>query len=228
MSPSQIAFFIGSFGSVHCIGMCGPLALAIPINHSSFWLLLWDKLVYNLGRTISYATLGLITGLIGKQLWLSGLQQGVSIISGILILLAAGSRLWKLKIRNKSSGNWLLKPFNALLTYALQHRAGHLAIGLLNGFLPCGFVYLALIGAVNTSSVGASVQYMIWFGLGTLPLMLAVTVGSGFVNQGIRRKMNRMVPYFMLCLGVWFLLRGLALDIPYLSPPSASGIVICK
>lgn len=228
MSPSQIAFFIGLFGSVHCIGMCGPLAFAIPVNHSSFWLLLWDKLVYNLGRTISYATLGLITGLIGKQLWLSGLQQGVSIISGILVLLAAGSRLWKLKIRNKSSGNWLLKPFNALLTYALQHRAGHLAIGLLNGFLPCGFVYLALIGAVNTSSVGASVQYMIWFGLGTLPLMLAVTVGSGFVNQGVRRKMNRMVPYFMLCLGVWFLLRGLALDIPYLSPPSAGGTVICK
>ncbi|XHR96058.1 sulfite exporter TauE/SafE family protein [Mucilaginibacter sp. UC70_90] len=228
MSPSQIAFFIGLFGSVHCIGMCGPLAFAIPINHNSFWLLLWDKLAYNFGRTISYATLGLITGLIGKQLWLSGLQQGVSIISGILILLAAGSRLWKLKIRNKSSDNWLLKPFNALLTYALQHRAGHLAIGLLNGFLPCGFVYLALIGAVNTSSVGASVQYMIWFGLGTLPLMLAVTVGSGFVNQGIRRKMNRMVPYFMLCLGVWFLLRGLALDIPYLSPPSASGTVICK
>jgi len=91
MSTSQIAFFIGLFGSVHCIGMCGPLAFAIPINHSSFWLLLWDKLVYNLGRTISYATLGLITGLIGKQLWLSGLQQGVSIISGILILLAAGS-----------------------------------------------------------------------------------------------------------------------------------------
>ncbi|GGB18309.1 membrane protein [Mucilaginibacter rubeus] len=189
---------------------------------------MWDKLVYNLGRTISYATLGLITGLIGKQLWLSGLQQGVSIISGILILLAAGSRLWKLKISNKSTGNWLLKPFNALLTYALQHRAGHLAIGLLNGFLPCGFVYLALIGAVNTSSVGASVQYMVWFGLGTLPLMLAVTVGSGFVNQGVRRKMNRVVPYFMLCLGAWFLLRGLALDIPYLSPPSASGTVICK
>lgn len=228
MSTSQIAFFIGLFGSVHCIGMCGPLAFAIPVNHSGFWLLLWDKLVYNLGRTISYATLGLITGLIGKQLWLSGLQQGVSIISGILILLAAGSRLWKLKIRKESSGDWLLKPFNAMLTYALQHRAGHLVIGLLNGFLPCGFVYLALIGAVNTSSVGASVQYMIWFGLGTLPLMLAVTVGSGFINQGIRRKMNRMVPYFMLCLGAWFLLRGLALDIPYLSPPSASGTIICK
>jgi sulfite exporter TauE/SafE len=228
MSSNQLAFFIGLFGSIHCIGMCGPLAFAIPVKGRVFWLLLWEKLVYNLGRIISYSALGLVTGLIGKQLWLAGLQQGISILSGVLIILAASSRLLKISV---SKGNWIAKltlPVNRLLGYAFRHKAGHLLIGLLNGFLPCGFVYIALVGAVNTSSVVSSVQYMAWFGAGTLPLMLIATVGSGFINTGVRKKINRVVPYFMLCLGIWFLLRGMALNIPYLSPPASFNNSVCK
>lgn len=228
MSSNQLAFFIGLFGSIHCIGMCGPLAFAIPVNSNGFWFLLWDKLVYNWGRIIGYAVLGLIMGLLGRQFWLSGLQQGVSVLSGILIILAALSRLLKISV---VKGKWvsnLTMPVNRLLSYAFQHKAGHLMIGILNGFLPCGFVYLALVGAVNTSSVSAAVQYMAWFGAGTLPLMLLATVGSGYINTGVRKKMNKVVPYFMLCLGIWFLLRGMALNIPYLSPPAGFNNSVCK
>jgi sulfite exporter TauE/SafE len=228
MSNNEIAFFIGLFGSIHCIGMCGPLAFAIPMNSSSFWVLLWDKLVYNIGRIISYSALGLVTGLIGKQLWLSGLQQGVSIVSGVLIILAASSRLLRVSITTGKLAPQILTPINKLLAYTLQHKAGHLIVGIVNGFLPCGFVYLALVGAVNTSSVSSSVQYMFWFGLGTLPLMFAATVSSGLVTLNVRRKLNRIVPYFMLFLGIWFVFRGLALNIPYLSPPPATQQGVCK
>jgi sulfite exporter TauE/SafE len=122
----------------------------------------------------------------------------------------------------------MLAPINRLLTYALKHKAGHLAIGLLNGFLPCGFVYLALVGAVNTSSPFASAQYMFWFGMGTFPLMLIATVSSGFIGPVVRRSINRGMPYVMVCLGLWFLVRGLGLNIPYLSPAKqSSGVTIC-
>ena len=228
MSVNELAFFIGLFGSIHCIGMCGPLAFAIPINHPNLMMIIWDKLIYNLGRVLSYATLGLITGLIGRQIWLSGLQQGVSVFSGVPIILAASSRFLKVSITNQKWAAVLLNPFNRLITYALRQHAGHLIIGLLNGFLPCGFVYLALVGAVNTNTVSASVSYMVCFGLGTIPLMLIASVSTGLLNKSVRQKMNRVVPYFMLCLGIWFVLRGLSLNIPYLSPAFNTGKVICR
>ncbi|QJD98207.1 sulfite exporter TauE/SafE family protein [Mucilaginibacter robiniae] len=217
MSNNEIAFFVGLFGSVHCVGMCGPLAFAVSVREGRGWLLVWDKLVYNLGRTFTYTLLGIITGLIGRQLWLAGMQQWVSLLSGVLIVLAAGARFFK-KSAVTSWGSKILLPFNRLLTYALTKRAGHWIIGMLNGFLPCGFVYLALIGAVNTGSVNGAAQYMFWFGIGTLPLMLIATVGSGLMNMTMRRRINKFIPYVMLCLGIWFLLRGMNLDIPYLSP----------
>jgi len=229
MSFNQIAFMIGLLGSVHCIGMCGPLAFAIPVQQNGFWYLLWDKLVYNLGRTFSYTVLGLVVGLLGKQLWLYDLQQGASILSGILIIMAAVSRLSHAGASSVSrTGSRIFNPIGSLLSFALKKHAGNLVIGVLNGFLPCGFVYVALIGAVNTLSVAGSAQYMFWFGLGTVPLMLAATVGSGFINVSVRRKLNRVVPYFMLCLGVWFVLRGMALNIPYLSPEIKAVPSLCK
>ena len=167
MSNNEIAFFIGLFGSIHCIGMCGPLAFAISSFQSKWWLMVADKVLYNFGRVITYSFLGLLIGLVGKQLWLAGLQQSVSVLSGILIIIAGFSRLFKVKFAQSRFMPHLLNPVNRLLGYALKHKAGHLAVGVLNGFLPCGFVYFALVGAVNTSSPLASGQYMFWFGIGT-------------------------------------------------------------
>ncbi|WP_448697539.1 sulfite exporter TauE/SafE family protein [Mucilaginibacter sp. AW1-3] len=228
MNTNQLAFYIGLFGSVHCIGMCGPLAFAIPVNTHNYWLLIWDKLIYNLGRVMSYSALGLVTGLIGRQFWLSGLQQWVSILSGVFILFAATSRLVKHPLINGKFVNNLLLPFNNALARALKNRSGHFVAGILNGFLPCGFVYLALIGSVNTNSVFAGVQYMFWFGTGTVPLMLIAAVGTGFFNTELRRRLNYIVPYFMMCLGVWFVFRGLNLDISYLSPALTTGNPVCR
>jgi sulfite exporter TauE/SafE len=228
MNQNSIAFFVGLFGSVHCIGMCGPLALAIPSFQTKWWLIVGDKILYNVGRIITYSFLGVLIGLLGRLLWLAGFQQGISLFSGVLIILAGVSRLLKLRFRQGNFLSAFLSPVNKALSYALKNKAGHLIVGLLNGFLPCGFVYLALVGAVNTVSPLAAAQYMFWFGLGTFPLMLLATISSGFIGLPLRRRINQTMPYIMVCLGVWFLLRGMSLNIPYLSPTiQSSGATIC-
>lgn len=225
MSEQHLAFMIGLLGSVHCIGMCGPLAFGVPSLKQGWFYLTVDKLSYQFGRIISYCLLGVLIGLVGRQIWLAGIQQGVSIFSGVLILLAAASRIFKIAI--KSSGNILLQPFHALFGYALKHRANHLIIGLVNGLLPCGFVYLALAGALNTGSVSSAAGYMFWFGLGTTPLMFIAALSVGFTSTMFRQRINKVVPYLMLFLGAWFILRGMELNIPYLSPAKASTVMEC-
>ena len=218
MSNNEVAFFIGLFGSVHCVGMCGPLALAIPSYQNNWWVVVAEKFLYNFGRIITYSLLGLLIGVIGRQLWLYGLQQGISLLSGVLIIMAGLSRIFKIYLPHTQLFSKSVTLFNRLLSYALKNRAGHLFIGMLNGLLPCGFVYLAMVGAVNTPSSLSAGQFMFWFGIGTLPLMLLATIGSGFMGYTVRRRINKVIPYIMVCLGCWFILRGLSLDIPYLSP----------
>ena len=229
MSSNTIAFFIGLFGSVHCIGMCGPLAFAVPVVKDKWLMVLSDKALYNFGRIITYTALGLLVGLIGRQLWLFGLQRWISILSGALILLAASRRIFKAHMAGSRLLPGLMLPVKNLLTYALQHHAGHLAVGLINGLLPCGFVYMALAGALNTPSPYTAAQFMFWFGMGTFPLMYLATVGSGFIGPIVRRRINKLMPYFMVFLGCWFILRGLNLNIPYLSPAKLGpGMSFCR
>lgn len=225
MSYQSLAFMIGLLGSVHCVGMCGPLAFAVPSVQSGWAYLVWNKLIYQAGRIIAYCVLGVFIGLLGRQIWLAGIQQGVSILSGVLILTAAASRLFKFSISNSNS--FLIKLFNKAFGYALKHKANHLIIGIINGFLPCGFVYLALAGALNTGNVNTAIIYMFWYGLGTLPLMFLAGISVGFTTAIFRRKINRIVPYFMICLGIWFIFRGMELNIPYLSPAKA-GTSVCR
>jgi len=227
MSNEKLAFLIGLLGSVHCVAMCGPLAFAVPVHQPGWAALLWNKLIYQLGRIISYCLLGALVGLVGGQIWQAGFQQGVSILTGLLILIAACSRIFKLNVFKKT--NFIsLKFFNVAFDYAFKHKANHLIVGMINGLLPCGFVYLALAGALNTKTVFDGVSYMFWFGTGTVPMMLAATVAIGFSNQAFRRKLNKVIPFAMLFLGIWFVLRGLELNIPYLSPQQPVGTAECK
>lgn len=228
MNYNELAFFTGLFGSIHCVGMCGPLAFAIPNFRKHRWLILFDKLVYNIGRTLTYTVLGLIIGLIGQQLWIAGVQQSLSIATGVLIILAALSRIFNISLGRGKWATRMVQPFNKLISYALKHKSGHLMIGILNGLLPCGFVYLALAGALNTGNSLSAAQYMLFFGLGTMPLMFVAMVSTSFAGPIFRRQINKTIPLVMLALGVWFVLRGLNLDIPYLSPRKVeSGVEVC-
>src|SRR5689334_10570854 len=121
MSNERLAFFIGLLGFLHCIGMCGPLAFAVPLKHAGWASLLWNKLLYQFGRIISYCLLGALVGLIGKQIWRAGIQQGISILTGGLIILAASSRLFKFSFL-KETPSKILSPFNKLFNYAFKHK----------------------------------------------------------------------------------------------------------
>lgn len=228
MNHLQLAFVIGLLGSFHCVGMCGPLAFAIPQQSESKWITLFKKLSYNLGRAISYSFLGLLIGLLGKQLWLAGLQQGISILSGILIIVAVAPQVIRYQKTQNYTPNRFTQSVNKLIGKAIKNKAGHLYLGLLNGFLPCGFVYLGLATAINTSNAYQSALFMFVFGLGTTPLMLLAMLGVNFSRPAFRQKINLILPYVTLCLGLWFILRGLNLDIPYLSPKiMGNDSVIC-
>ncbi len=122
-----------------------------------------------------------------------------------------------------------MQPFNRLISYALKHKSGHLITGILNGLLPCGFVYLALAGALNTGNSVSAAEYMLFFGLGTFPLMFIAMISTSFIGPIFRRRINKSIPLVMLSLGLWFVLRGLELDIPYLSPKKVeSGVEVCS
>lgn len=228
MNHLQLAFIIGLFGSLHCVGMCGPLAFALPHQEESKWITVLKKLSYNIGRALSYSFLGLLIGLIGKQFWLVGLQQGISILSGILIIVAVVPQIIKSRRTQIYTPNRFTSAVNNLIGKAIKNKAGHLYLGLLNGFLPCGFVYLGLATALSTSSTYQSALFMFVFGLGTTPLMLLAMVGVNFSKPTFRQKINKFLPYVTLCLGLWFVVRGLNLDIPYLSPKIIGNeAVIC-
>ncbi len=229
------ALFIGLAGSFHCIGMCGPIALALPVNHGSKFSLIAGRTLYNLGRAFTYAFIGFFAGLVGQSLSLAGAQQAVSIFSGMLILIIVlmPSRVSsKLSLLKPAYGftSWLKKKFGLLLTKKSLNSI--FFIGLLNGFLPCGMVYLALAGALATAGILDGATYMFLFGLGTLPVMLAVSLAGNFISIEARSRINRLVPVFMVALAILFILRGMNLGIPYISPEIrqtsiSDGSVIC-
>jgi len=207
-------FLFGLLSSFHCVGMCGALALALPGRASS-------RLLYHLGRVSTYAILGAGAGLLGQGLRLAGVQQNLSILSGLLILLLVivperyTSRL--------AAGLGLSRPLTWVKTTLArlfqQPTPGALyATGLLNGLLPCGLVYLAVAGALSAPGVVGAAGYMACFGLGTLPLLLGLSLTGQLVPLAWRARMRQAVPYIASVLAVLFILRGLGLGIPYLSP----------
>jgi uncharacterized protein len=214
-------FIFGLVGSFHCVGMCGPIAMALPFVGSSGWRYYAGRLLYNSGRIVTYASLGALAGAFGESLQMAGLQQTVSIVSGILILLLL---VLPAAVKGKSASvlgtgklmGWVRRKLGY---YFQQNSLGSLFIvGLLNGLLPCGFVYIALAGAISAPGVGGAMLYMALFGLGTFPLMFIVSLSGKLISLKMRGLFNRAVPYIGMTLAILFIVRGLGLGIPYLSP----------
>lgn len=212
---------LGFLGSFHCIGMCGPLVIALPRNRR-FML---QRLIHHLGRVTTYVLLGLIFGLVGSRLYLAGLQQVISISLGGLILIIV---VLPVKVKTAFLKLTGFDKFLHLLTAGISklYRSGSitssLGIGLLNGFLPCGFVYIALTGALAIGNVTGSSLFMLMFGLGTIPAMLAVSLAAKkaikIFSVNFRNKFKRLIPAFSVAIALIFILRGLNLGIPYISP----------
>ena len=219
------AFMLGLVGSLHCAGMCGPIAIALPLNNQSWFSRISGGLLYNLGRTLTYGLLGAIFGLAGMGLALGGLQQWVSIILGALMILAVlipriGGAGRKIAGTTEKLTGVLKKPFIKL--FRLRTYKSLFLIGILNGFLPCGLVYIVVAGALIMSEYYQGALYMVFFGLGTIPMLLAISITGNVISQKLRRKLTKAIPIVIILLGLLFILRGLNLGIPYLSPKIVS------
>lgn len=212
---------IGFIGSFHCIGMCGPIALALPVPGSNNFRFFMGRIIYNLGRILSYALMGIFFGFIGQKLFIYGIQQILSISLGVLILIIV---FIPAKIRNKiifsNIVQKLLIPLKASIGSLFKKKSypSFFSIGFLNGFLPCGFVYAGLAGAVSTGSTFNGMMFMIFFGLGTFPAMFAVSIFSKFIKLNLRKKLSRLIPVFAVFLAMLFIMRGMNLGIPFVSP----------
>lgn len=215
------AIALGLLGSLHCLGMCGPIALALPVPDSGLLARVIAVLTYNAGRIITYLLMGLFFGVLGKGFALAGLQQALSVIMGVLILLfllvphiTTSTRKINLLFYE------LTNKLKATLAQRLAERTNSsmFVVGMLNGLLPCGLVYIAIAGALSLGSIWKGAVFMTLFGAGTTPAMMAVALSANFISVEVRRKMVRVVPYFVSVMAVVLVLRGLNLGIPYLSP----------
>jgi sulfite exporter TauE/SafE len=202
--------------------MCGPIALAIPLKTSSWLARITGGLIYNIGRAITYAVMGAIFGLLGRGLVMSGFQQWISVIMGaIMILSVITPSLYKNRFKaDKGIFSFVGKVKLSLGKLFTQRSYGSLfLIGLLNGLLPCGLVYVAIAAAIATGSSAGGALFMFIFGLGTLPMMLSISLIGNLITLELRKKITRLIPYAIVFIGVLFILRGLSLGIPFLSPP---------
>jgi uncharacterized protein len=223
------AITLGFLGSFHCIGMCGPIALALPIHTATPFKKLFLTLSYNGGRIVTYSIFGLFAGLLGYTFAMAGYQQLLSVVVGISLLLSVILHYMSLKITILHLS--IFKFFGSLKTKfgKLLLKNGHgplFTIGLLNGLLPCGLVYVGIAGAVTSGDIFKGTLFMALFGLGTLPAMLALPLAGSFIGNGTRNAIRKTMPAIIGITAVLLIVRGLDLGIPYLSP-SSSGEPSC-
>ena len=222
------AFFFGLISSLHCIGMCGPIAMMLPVERNNPTKKATQILTYHIGRLVAYATIGFVFGLVGKGFFMAGLQQRLSIFIGLLMIAVIvipekvfakynfSKPVYQLisKVKTTLGAQFKNKSYPSLFT-----------IGLLNGFLPCGLVYVALFGAIAMQSPSLGVMYMILFGLGTVPMMSSVVYMNSFMTLSFRSKIQKVIPFVGVLIGVLFIMRGMGLGIPYVSPSNMNLFV---
>ena len=215
------AFLFGILSSLHCVGMCGPIAMMLPVSRTNEVKRVSQLITYHLGRIFTYGFLGGLFGWLGRGLFIAGLQQKLSILLGILMII------YVLIPKNKFQRISFLQPLYRWVNQAkkmmgLQFKKNNSSsffiIGILNGFLPCVMVYTALFGATATQNPLNGMLYMMFFGAGTIPLMSLVVYISNFISVHMREKILKAVPFFVIILGTLFVIRGMGLDIPFLSP----------
>lgn len=217
-----IAFALGLIGSLHCAFMCGPLMLALPAAPGGATRFVIGRLAYQLGRVTTYAALGLVAGVAGKSFFVIGAQRGLSIALGAAILAGFFAAS---KFGASAPVARLVFVLKTVMSAQLQRRGlwAQALLGMLNGLLPCGLVYVALAGAVTQGAPGKGIIYMAVFGLGTLPMMLAAGFAGRAFPATLRLKLRALMPVGVCVLAALLILRGLALGIPYISPDLASA-----
>ena len=230
----EIALIISAIGlgfasGFHCIGMCGPIALSLGLTKKQATNYYLQNLTYQFGRIVTYSILGAILGIVGQGFEMAGFQQYLTIGVGILLIIMAvfsfGGKDFASKIPFLTSTLLKVKLKLSKLLQKADYRS-RFATGILNGLLPCGMVYMALTASLAAGGIWQSAFFMSLFGLGTLPFMFLVVLLGNLMTTALRIKILKFVPLMMIILGSLFILRGMELGIPYLSPKSESMKVI--
>lgn len=213
-----LAFSLGLVTNLHCIGMCGPIAMALPLNRKSKASITGGITSYSIGRSLGYTLMGVVVGIIGLSASVLGVLQWLSIISGLLIIFFA----WGAYYKGGGKSTWFNKMVMRTMSKFLKGKpAGTpklMGIGFINAFLPCGMVYIALISALNAGSVQNSMIYMFFFGLGTLPGFIFLGVLKDFFARANFFNRKFVLASLISVVGLFMVLRGLNLGIPYVSP----------
>ncbi|MFG3819401.1 urease accessory protein UreH domain-containing protein [Limnothrix redekei] len=227
--------FLGSFG--HCAGMCGPLAVAFALSGDprtlpqagakTWWQLGRFHLLLNLGRIFSYAVAGGAIGSLGSLLVAGGqltgidspLRQSLSVLTGLMLIwfgLAQVRPQWLPRLplwHPLARGPQRDRLEKTMLTIAGQTCWWMpLAVGLVWGLIPCGFLYAAQIKAAETgSAIGGSLTMLV-FGLGTLPTMVLTGAWAGSIGQDRRSQLFRMAGWVTIAIGLLTLGRTSAMQ----------------
>ena len=228
MNYQSLAFFTGLFGSLHCVAMCGPLVMAIPFQ-GNVWFSLAQKFIYQFGRILTYAALGFVAGSVGSLFNILGLQQALSFLSGCVLLIVAFYHFsGRTSVRSARFYQKIFTPLATFMGRWMSKPYGGLFAGVLHGFIPCGMVYMAIAGSLNTGSAFSGSEFMFYFGLGTTPLLLL----SSLIPVVLRnfRLPRLLIPALFLIAGSFLISRSLNLNIPYVSSPVISNedVSICN
>jgi uncharacterized protein len=214
------AFSLGLLSSFHCVGMCGAIAFSLPTQHLAGPKKIAGILLYNGGRIFMYSLIGILFGLVGRQIRIAGFQQWFSIIAGVIILLIVIQTATRKTIVHLPG----FKGFNAFTQKLLVRWMkgttvqSMFLLGMANGLLPCGLVYLAVTGSLAAGTIGGAAGFMAAFGLGTFPALFLLSYFGFMINISTRNAMRKAVPYVITCMAVLLILRGMNLNIPYVSP----------
>lgn len=205
------AFIMGLAGSLHCIGMCGPLVM-LHSHQSTI-----KKITYHLGRSFTYGILGITAGFMGASARLFAMQQHITIAAGVLLIVASLIPGWL--ARGEKAGMHVWTKLRKKITAGkAPNRIPSFVGGMMNGLLPCGMVYVALIAALGMPDLWLAPAFMILFGLGTIPALLGISFGWKLLPQGHKLRIQQKLKYLTIVIGILFIVRGLGLGIPYISP----------
>ncbi|WP_226063410.1 sulfite exporter TauE/SafE family protein [Kaistella polysaccharea] len=223
------ALGLGFASGFHCIGMCGPIALSMGLTKKQATNFYLQNLTYQFGRITTYSILGAFLGIIGQGFEMVGFQQYLTIAVGILLIIMAvfsfGGKDFASKLPFLSAFLFKVKMKLSKLLQKADYRS-RFATGILNGLLPCGMVYMALTASLAAGGIWQSAGFMALFGLGTLPFMFLVVLVGNLMTTALRIKILKFVPVMMIILGGLFILRGMELGIPYVSPKKESMKII--
>ncbi len=226
-------FILGFAGSLHCVGMCGPLSLALPMNHLSHTGKIVSLFIYQLGRITTYSVLGLVFGLFGRGIYLAGVQQWFSITLGIFVLMVAVIYFITESNIHSARLNKLYGILSKLIGKIIRKDLGmysFLLLGMVNGLLPCGMIYIALTATLSFYKIYEGVGFMAMFGAGTIPAMMFVGYSRHLINPSVRKIFRKSIPYFVAITGIALILRGMNTGINFLGPNLAHAlgrVVVC-